>query len=183
MIILMSCIGTAGSVAARNAAVPRLAKIMLVASLTPIMAASLLAQDKGFLILVILVPAFLVGLFVLIDESNQQLVDLFEMQITQSRLSNTDPLTNLSNRRHFDELIADAVAQAARRARPLAILMIDVDHFKDFNDRHGHPAGDACLQSTADVLRLNLRDGDLAFRYGGEEFAVHPARRGGRGGR
>lgn len=88
-------------------------------------------------------------------------------------LSGSDPLTGLANRRHFDDSLAHALARANRNAQPLSLLMIDVDHFKDFNDRFGHLCGDACLKAVAHaVARHAQRPDDLAARFGGEEFAV-----------
>ena len=85
--------------------------------------------------------------------------------------ANTDARTNLANSRAFDTALEAALA--ARSAdETLSVLMIDVDRFKDFNDRHGHPAGDVALHTFGDVLQSCLREGDLAARYGGEEFAV-----------
>lgn len=86
---------------------------------------------------------------------------------------NRDALTGIHNRRMFDEHAARVWQQATRAGVPLALLMIDIDHFKSFNDRGGHQAGDACLVKVAGVLnRASRRPLDLATRYGGEEFAV-----------
>ena len=85
--------------------------------------------------------------------------------------ANTDPRTNLANSRAFDTALEAALA-ARLPDETLAVLMIDVDWFKKFNDRNGHPAGDVALRTFGDVLRSCLREGDLAARYGGEEFAV-----------
>lgn len=85
----------------------------------------------------------------------------------------TDDLTQLRNRRAFDEALRVEWARALRSKEPLALLMIDVDHFKRFNDYYGHAAGDDCLRQVAEVLRASmLRVADQAARYGGEEFAV-----------
>jgi diguanylate cyclase (GGDEF)-like protein len=83
-----------------------------------------------------------------------------------------DRLTDLYNRRAFDELLAGAIARADRRGSTVALLMLDLDHFKKLNDTYGHPAGDAVLRHAAGVLRKQLRQGDVAARFGGEEFAV-----------
>lgn len=86
-------------------------------------------------------------------------------------LSVTDGLTGLSNRRHFDTALDEEWARAQRTQQPLALILLDVDHFKKFNDRYGHPAGDDCLQKVACVLQgYARRAGDVAARYGGEEF-------------
>jgi diguanylate cyclase (GGDEF)-like protein len=88
-------------------------------------------------------------------------------------LSTTDGLTGLANRRRFDRYWADEWQRALRQATPLAVIMIDVDHFKAYNDLYGHPQGDACLRSVGEVLQASIRRaGELAARYGGEEFVV-----------
>ncbi|WP_036839987.1 bacteriohemerythrin [Pleomorphomonas oryzae] len=88
------------------------------------------------------------------------------------RLVNTDPLTELLNRRAFDERLDLEIQRAQRYNRPLSLLFIDIDHFKQVNDRHGHVIGDEVLRMMAAVLRNGLRGTDAACRYGGEEFAV-----------
>lgn len=88
------------------------------------------------------------------------------------RLALTDSLTGLSNRRHFFDRGAQELRRAARYDRPLAMLMLDIDHFKAVNDRYGHEAGDTVLRDLAQRLRGALRDSDLVGRIGGEEFAA-----------
>jgi diguanylate cyclase (GGDEF)-like protein len=85
--------------------------------------------------------------------------------------ANTDARTGLANSRALDQALENELA-GRRDGDSLAVLMLDLDHFKDFNDRHGHPAGDEALRTFAGVLRACVRDGDVAARYGGEEFAV-----------
>jgi diguanylate cyclase (GGDEF)-like protein len=88
-------------------------------------------------------------------------------------LSTTDGLTGLSNRRAFDEALDVQWRHTLRSGTPLSLLMIDVDHFKRFNDHYGHPAGDVCLHRVAQVLKGQLkRPSDVAARYGGEEFVL-----------
>lgn len=88
-------------------------------------------------------------------------------------LSNTDGLTGIANRRAFDGMLAQEWKRGQRAGAPLALIMLDVDHFKKFNDRYGHPAGDRCLQALAGALaRAGRRAGELAVRYGGEEFVM-----------
>jgi len=90
-----------------------------------------------------------------------------------SESANRDSLTGIHNRRMFDEHMQRLWQQAMRERVPLALLLVDLDHFKSFNDRRGHQAGDACLANVASVLPVAARRPfDLAARYGGEEFAV-----------
>ena len=101
------------------------------------------------------------------------IVRLLAVTRRQQKLAQTDALTGLANRRRFDETLAHEVSLARRSGKPLSLLMIDVDHFKAFNDTAGHPAGDACLKKVArHVRRAFKRAADLPARYGGEEFAV-----------
>jgi diguanylate cyclase (GGDEF)-like protein len=84
----------------------------------------------------------------------------------------TDSLTSLYNRRSLDQLLQREVALAERHQRPLSVVMIDMDLFKQVNDEHGHAAGDYLLRAFADCVRMTLRKTDLAFRYGGDEFVI-----------
>jgi len=92
-------------------------------------------------------------------------------ELTEER-SQIDALTHLSNRRRLDGDLDAECKRCVRYARPLSFVMLDVDHFKAFNDAHGHPAGDTALQELADVIAGCVRTTDTAFRYGGEEFCV-----------
>jgi diguanylate cyclase (GGDEF)-like protein len=83
-----------------------------------------------------------------------------------------DALTGLHNRRAFNENLERSVARQDRQGGTFALLLLDIDHFKKLNDTFGHPAGDAALRNTAQLLERHLRKSDLAARYGGEEFAV-----------
>ena len=86
--------------------------------------------------------------------------------------SRTDPLTELGNRKHFDETIREAIRTSGLRSEPLSLLMIDIDHFKAFNDSFGHTTGDQVLRLVAMSLKQNIKGLDTAARYGGEEFAI-----------
>jgi diguanylate cyclase (GGDEF)-like protein len=81
-------------------------------------------------------------------------------------------LTGLLNRRGFAPRLGELVASARRDGAGLAVLMVDLDHFKSFNDRHGHLLGDAALRGVAETLTAAARDADLVARFGGEEFTV-----------
>jgi diguanylate cyclase (GGDEF)-like protein len=87
-------------------------------------------------------------------------------------LARTDGLTGLENHRRFKELLDREFERSRRQRTPLSLILLDVDHFKGFNDRFGHPAGDAVLERVATLLRQTARKTDLVGRYGGEEFAI-----------
>jgi len=85
-------------------------------------------------------------------------------------LACTDGLTGLYNHRHFKKIFSEELARSLRYEKPLSLVMFDVDNFKAFNDRYGHPLGDKVLIAVAEILEETLRDCDFTFRYGGEEF-------------
>ena len=89
-----------------------------------------------------------------------------------AQLSITDPLTGLLNRRYIEERLGEELNRADRSGGPVSFMMLDVDEFKSYNDRYGHPAGDEALKIVGQILRENLRGADVAARYGGEEFSV-----------
>ncbi len=98
-----------------------------------------------------------------------------EVEALQEQLraqATQDALTGLANRRHLNEMLPAVLALAQREQSPLAVVIIDLDHFKRVNDEHGHPAGDQLLAAFGTLLRSHLRKSDLAFRYGGEEFCL-----------
>jgi len=103
---------------------------------------------------------------------NDMVRRLRESRKELERLSVTDGLTGLFNRRRLMEALASEVQRATRTQEPCSVLMVDVDHFKQFNDTYGHPAGDAVLTRVAAILRESIREVDVAGRYGGEEFLL-----------
>ena len=123
------------------------------------------------------------GLLSQVVEANEQLQDrlnqaerLLKQQSgeisTYMFEARTDALTGLPNRRALDEDLTRRLSEWRRQGRPLSIMMIDIDHFKKFNDSYGHQAGDAVLQQVATLLRETMRDSDFVGRFGGEEMAV-----------
>jgi diguanylate cyclase (GGDEF)-like protein len=91
---------------------------------------------------------------------------------TLLRFAFTDFLTGLKTRGYFEQQLDMELARAERRGTPVAVLMVDIDHFKRLNDTHGHPAGDVVLRDVAAILTRELREIDTAARYGGEEFIL-----------
>jgi diguanylate cyclase (GGDEF)-like protein len=113
---------------------------------------------------------FLAG-YVSIGIRRARLIDNLARDL--DRMSREDPLTSIANRRVFDLRLRREWQQSTRTGAPLSLLMIDIDHFKRFNDSLGHQAGDACLKQVAEALAVTAaRSTDLPARYGGEEFAV-----------
>jgi diguanylate cyclase (GGDEF)-like protein len=94
-----------------------------------------------------------------------------EMQVARKRAL-IDPLTRLPNRAQLDEGLARMMEQSRSEGTPLALMYLDLDHFKSINDRFGHAAGDRCLALVSAILRRHVRPGDLVARYGGEEFVI-----------
>ncbi len=109
-------------------------------------------------------------------ESRQQLdavnETLRERNEELERLSASDSLTGLSNRRVLTQRLSEELLRSQRQNHSFTVVMLDVDHFKKYNDAHGHPAGDEVLKRVANILRTSTRAGDCTARYGGEEFAV-----------
>jgi len=97
---------------------------------------------------------------------------LQESLASAAELAVRDGLTGLFNRRAFDDRLTDEVQRAGRYQRPLTLLMIDIDHFKHYNDQHGHPEGDTLLRELSALFQGCVRSTDFVARYGGEEFAV-----------
>jgi diguanylate cyclase (GGDEF)-like protein len=137
-----------------------------------------LLQSIGVLILVVMLAWLgqrLVNQIKLRSQAQQKLLaareKLVEMNKTLKKMALEDSLTGVANRRQFDATLSNEYNRARRERQSLALLMLDVDHFKKYNDSYGHPAGDVCLKKIGKVIQMN-RPGDLSARYGGEEFAI-----------
>lgn len=111
-----------------------------------------------------------------LEAINQQLshkiAEVEALKTTLERQATRDFLTGLFNRRHLNDVLPQMLALALREEQPLAVAIIDLDHFKSVNDRHGHVAGDTLLAAFGTLLNENTRQSDVAFRFGGEEFCV-----------
>jgi diguanylate cyclase (GGDEF)-like protein len=148
--------------------------------------------ETGYLCVPLAVQGEILGLFCLIgaakrkDElqtSQQQLAvtagEAIKLSLSNLRLRENlreeaihDILTGVFNRRYLEETLPRELYQAQRRNSPLCIAMLDLDHFKQFNDTFGHSAGDALLREVGQILHVNLRKSDISCRYGGEEFVL-----------
>jgi diguanylate cyclase (GGDEF)-like protein len=117
------------------------------------------------------IDADLRSLLFLSDQSGQALENAVKLRQMRD-LAVIDELTGLYNRRYFQRALAREVQRARRYDRPLTVAIMDLDHFKKFNDTCGHPAGDRALAAVGDILRTSLREVDIVARHGGEEFAV-----------
>ncbi|MDF2570530.1 MAG: diguanylate cyclase domain protein [Sporomusa sp.] len=111
-----------------------------------------------------------------LDMARKELLDQkAALEVANKRLNEmamTDPLTGLSNRRHFFDHLEQEICRANRSQMPISLFILDIDYFKQVNDRYGHQAGDVVLKAIAHILRGRLRRSDMASRIGGEEFAV-----------
>ncbi len=140
------------------------------------MATAAIAKFSGIMILLTAATCALVANYII--ESGSRLNFLLRLQgqfqlDASEQEANRDPLTGLANRRHYDEHVAAIWAAAATAPRLVAAVMVDIDHFKKYNDYYGHAAGDLCLQRVAGLLAAELRNADdLAVRFGGEEFVL-----------
>jgi diguanylate cyclase (GGDEF)-like protein/PAS domain S-box-containing protein len=124
-------------------------------------------------------PQYSLSIFRDVTARNQQQrqLDAYRRQLEEANarlelLAVTDGLTRLKNRRAFQERLQEEVQRARRQAKPLSLVLMDVDHFKSFNDAFGHPAGDGVLRGVAQLLQAAARATDLVARYGGEEFVI-----------
>jgi diguanylate cyclase len=107
-----------------------------------------------------------------LQQSSQQVSELKTQLDNVRKESRVDPLTNIANRKAFDDELRTALEDSAESGAPVTLLMCDIDHFKKFNDSWGHPTGDQVLRLVANCLSENVKGRDTAARYGGEEFVV-----------
>lgn len=133
---------------------------------------SLHASVSMWLILVALLGSAGFTIWRLAQGNQRQMGRLRELSRELRTLATTDPLTQIANRRHFDELMRVELERARRNGAPLSLAIIDIDHFKRINDRFGHQTGDQALTGLVGEIQRSLRDTDIFARLGGEEFAL-----------
>lgn len=108
----------------------------------------------------------------LVEQLQRANEELQEANVTLKEMAVKDGLTSLYNHRYFQEALSQELARAKRYEKQCAVVFMDVDHFKHYNDTHGHPEGDRLLRGLAEILMAHSRNSDLAARYGGEEFVL-----------
>jgi diguanylate cyclase (GGDEF)-like protein len=161
------------------AAIPTLAAsriayyFQIVVTLAPTIILLFLSNDIGHELMALAMIVMAITLVLVSGYIYHLLFELQNAQIALQELADTDQLTGIANRRHFDRKFKVEWRRAMREQTPISLLLIDVDHFKKYNDTYGHQAGDKCLQEIAKALEsITHRPADLASRYGGEEFSV-----------
>jgi diguanylate cyclase (GGDEF)-like protein len=126
----------------------------------------------GLVVLLTLLNTYLVSRRMEIRRARQELISRTIQQELIQQQSFTDPLTEIYNRQSLEEMAGRFIGQARRSKKPLTLMMIDVDRFKEVNTRFGHLTGDVVLASTAALLKHSVRGSDAVFRYGGDEFLI-----------
>jgi len=144
----------------------------LSAALLPLIARALLEGGEGFLILASVITAYYLIFTHMAQRLHKAIVDNIGLKLENEELSLKDALTGLWNRRQLQLFVEQLQSQTERSDEPFSIILLDLDHFKHFNDSNGHGAGDEMLLRVAEILSRESRDGDLVVRYGGEEFLL-----------
>jgi diguanylate cyclase (GGDEF)-like protein len=168
--------GLSGGISSRNSGTPRHGITMIIVLGTPFTWAMIFSPIPHLAFVAMLVPLYGVGVSFILLENYQVLLHLVLSEQENRRLANADPLTGLPNRimkrRCFDELLGKAAKASDRHDRHFTAFCLDLDGFKAANDRYGHATGDAILVAVAHRLRDAIREVDLIFRVGGDEFVV-----------
>jgi diguanylate cyclase (GGDEF)-like protein len=139
---------------------------------TPLFRIKVTEAVFGLVALVVLFNAYTVYQQVLIKRLRRQLAEKQHHSMILRDLAMIDALTGLYNRRFAEQRLVAEVARSARKGHPLTVVLLDLDEFKHINDTYGHPAGDLVLQEFAAALNRAIRGGDLAVRWGGDEFLL-----------
>jgi len=145
----------------------------ILVTLLPTISLLFLSHDSGHSLMAGAMIVMAITLILISNYIYQLLYELQNTQLALQDLADTDQLTQVANRRHFDRKFKVEWRRAMREKTPISLLLIDVDFFKKYNDTYGHQAGDSCLKQIADTMAsITHRPADLASRYGGEEFAI-----------
>jgi diguanylate cyclase (GGDEF)-like protein len=165
-----------GAVSSRNAGTPRYGLILICILTAPFSLASLTSPIPHLFIIGIQLPLYACGVIFVMLENYKVLLNLYRSEHENRRLAQYDALTGLPNRimnlKRFDELLAGPPAPSDEMQKELTVFCLDLDGFKDVNDRYGHAAGDALLIALADRLRDSVRTLDFVSRIGGDEFVI-----------
>ena len=172
LLVGLSAIGSGGGIAGRNAGLPRLAMTQCLLLILPIAIAGFWSPEPVNMLLAPTGIGYCAALLSFVRHQYGESSALIVARMDDAALARNDMLTGIANRRGFEERLAALWPQGREPNGPLAMLMIDIDHFKRYNDLYGHPAGDDCLRRIAPALRDLLGEDDMVARYGGEEFAV-----------
>ncbi len=168
--------GLAGGISSRNAGTPRYGFAVICILAIPYTVAMIVSPIPHMYLIGLLLPAWILGMAVLLFENYDVLLNLFHSEQENRWLANYDQLTGLPNRtmQHqcFSDLLRMASAPSLQAPQPLTVLCLDLDGFKAANDRFGHAIGDAVLVAVAERLRACVRERDLIFRIGGDEFVI-----------
>lgn len=141
-------------------------------SMLPLIARALLEGGEGFLVLATVVTTYYLIFTRLAQRLHSTVIDNIALKLENEELSLKDALTGLGNRRQLKLFITQLQSRSQRSDEPFSIILMDLDHFKRFNDSNGHSAGDEMLLRVAEIISRESRDEDLVVRYGGEEFLL-----------
>jgi diguanylate cyclase (GGDEF)-like protein len=171
LLVALSAIGSGGGIAGRNAGLPRIAMTQCVVLIAPMAIAGFWSAEPVNMLLAPTGIGYCAALLSFVRHQYGESSALIVARLDDAALARNDMLTGIANRRAFEEQLT-ALWPQGRDPERLALLMIDIDYFKRYNDLYGHPAGDDCLRRIAPALRDVIGEKDIVARYGGEEFAV-----------
>jgi diguanylate cyclase (GGDEF)-like protein len=171
-----SLAGVTGGISSRNAGTPRYGVILICTLALPYAVATLISPIPLLYIMGLQIPFYVVAVVVVLFENYRTLLGLYHAERENRWLAHHDQLTGLPNRilelKRFDEMLREPRGPSRTEHPPCTVFCLDLDGFKDVNDRFGHAAGDTVLVAVADRLRASIRDVDFLCRIGGDEFVI-----------